>query len=272
VRVVSGHELRFAVVRPGRTVVVGRVPPCDLVLPTSTVSRSHFQVELDADGELEVTDLGSTNGTFVEGRRAEGAVRVPPGGRVEAGDVVLRIDLVTADELAHLTSMASQIATAGRDPLTGLVSRRWLDERLSPTEGSAQAPTDSLVFLDIDHFKTINDRFGHAAGDRVLAEVARLVQEGIRTRDTAVRYGGEEIVVVLDRCPLERAWRVAERLREIVEAHRWATLGVPDRAVTVSIGVAERRRGEEARAWLERADRALYEAKRRGRNAVRVAS
>lgn len=153
------------------------------------------------------------------------------------------------------------------DALTGLYNRRWLDERLPrlvTRHARAERPL-ALLLLDIDRFKRFNDEFGHAAGDAVLATVARTVNEQVRPTDLAARYGGEELVVVLPETPLARARSVAERLRTSIAAAR--AEGV-DASVTVSIGVAVLAPGEEAPDLLRRADEKLYLAKSHGRDRV----
>lgn len=153
------------------------------------------------------------------------------------------------------------------DALTGLYNRRWLDQRLPRLIARhlrAQRPL-SLLAVDIDHFKRFNDDFGHATGDRVLALVATTVLEQLRPTDLAVRYGGEEFFVVLPETPLEGALIAAERLRARIAA---ACAPSVERAVTVSIGVAQLAPPEDAAALLARADQKLYVAKSSGRNRV----
>jgi diguanylate cyclase (GGDEF)-like protein len=122
----------------------------------------------------------------------------------------------------------------------------------------------SLVTIDIDHFKEVNDTRGHDAGDRVLAGIGALLRQRMRRTDKAFRTGGEEFLALLYGTDLANARRVAEELREAI-----AALGLlPDRHVTVSLGVAALRPGEDAAAWTKRADVNLYRAKAEGRNRV----
>jgi diguanylate cyclase (GGDEF)-like protein len=125
--------------------------------------------------------------------------------------------------------------------------------------------------VDVDHFKKINDGFGHGAADDVLRQLARLLLFTVREKEVCVRYGGEELLVVLEDAGEARAAEVAERLRAAIETHDWPRLA-RGLAVTISCGVAERAADEPQRAWLERADEALYAAKRAGRNRVERAS
>jgi diguanylate cyclase (GGDEF)-like protein len=124
------------------------------------------------------------------------------------------------------------------------------------------------VLFDIDDFKGINDRFGHASGDQVLAELSRRVRGHLRTSDGLGRWGGEEFLVLLPECGGEQACELAEKLRQLVSATPFEDVGT----VTASFGVAQRSLGETEDAWFGRVDRALYRAKQRGRNRVELAA
>lgn len=125
--------------------------------------------------------------------------------------------------------------------------------------------------VDIDHFKTINDTHGHLVGDVVLQRVARLLSQVLRTSDAIVRYGGEEFLLLLTGVTLSQAQRVAERARAAIEA-QVIRVGDASMSVTVSMGIEAQREGEALSAAVERADAALYQAKREGRNRVVTAS
>jgi diguanylate cyclase (GGDEF)-like protein len=151
------------------------------------------------------------------------------------------------------------------DPLTGALNRRSLDALLLRLT-SPQAPGRRAVLLsfDIDHFKAINDRLGHAAGDHVLRQVVALVNTRVRGSDRVYRVGGEEFVLVLSDITVDDAQRVAEDLRQRIES---APL-LPDQRVTVSIGISPLTEGADPDSWLRSVDGAMYEAKRLGRNRV----
>ena len=152
------------------------------------------------------------------------------------------------------------------DPLTGLWNRRHTAELLAADVQHAQRHGQalSLLMIDIDNFKAINDTHGHQTGDRVLIEVARRLPENVRSTDLVGRWGGEEFVVLLRYCGLGDALAAAEKLRRQI-----SDVAVPPSgSVTVSIGAAELAPGDDVSTWLARADAALYEAKRSGRNAV----
>lgn len=158
---------------------------------------------------------------------------------------------------------------ATRDPLTGAGNRRAFIGRLAQVVSAferARIPS-SLVLFDIDHFKRVNDEHGHSVGDEILRRFAHRIESRIRVTDGLYRIGGEEFVVVIDGQGIETAARLAEELRERIEASDI----VPGISVTVSIGVAEIRAHESYERWLQRADEAMYSAKRSGRNNVRLA-
>lgn len=154
----------------------------------------------------------------------------------------------------------SATARARRDPLTGACSRSAIAPRLE-----AAGTGSVLLYLDIDHFKTINDRYGHPVGDRCLQRFAQLCREQLRGVDVFARQGGEEFLALLPEITLPEALRVAERIRVAV-----ATPVGKEPAFTVSIGVARRGEGESVSSWITRADQALYRAKAGGRDRVDV--
>jgi diguanylate cyclase (GGDEF)-like protein len=161
---------------------------------------------------------------------------------------------------------------AHHDALTGLFNRRFMDSQLPRLVQRAQerALPLAIAVLDIDHFKRVNDCHGHAMGDRVLADVARLLQQTLRGSDLPIRFGGEEFVIVLVDTSMERAHEVCERLRQEVQQHDWSALH-GDLHVTLSAGLSVWREGETLAQWMARADGALYGAKHAGRNQVVLA-
>ena len=174
-----------------------------------------------------------------------------------------------ADRLREIMQASLQMAVT--DPLTGLHNRRYLESHLG---GLVDAAADgdkplSLMILDIDHFKAVNDTYGHDAGDEVLKLFAERVKTVIRGADVLCRLGGEEFIIVMPETGLDLAERVAERVRQTVGAADFpidqGRLNIP---VTVSIGLADRRNGREADGLMKRADRALYRSKAQGRNRV----
>jgi diguanylate cyclase (GGDEF)-like protein len=155
------------------------------------------------------------------------------------------------------------------DPLTGLFNRRQMSQRLQDEvqRFRAQGTDFSIIIADVDHFKDINDRYGHDVGDRVLSRVALLFAEGLRTGDAVARWGGEEFLVLLPGTHLKAAQEVAQRLRSVSEARLGASEGV-GLPLTVTFGVATFSRTESLEACLKQADDALYRGKAEGRNRV----
>ena len=160
---------------------------------------------------------------------------------------------------------------ARTDALTGLANRRTLDEAFQREIARAerQAQSLSIVMADLDRFKSINDQYGHIAGDQVLAGAAAVFNRQLRPYDLAARYGGEEFVLLLPGTSTENAVAIAERIREEIEK---TTIATCPRQITISLGVATWQRGEGADVLVARADAALYSAKTGGRNRVVVAS
>jgi diguanylate cyclase (GGDEF)-like protein len=152
------------------------------------------------------------------------------------------------------------------DKLTGIFNRNKLDDVLSYELSNAARydRTFSLILGDIDHFKAVNDRFGHITGDAVLKDFGVLLRSSCRCIDTVGRWGGEEFLIICPETKIDGAWGLAERIRRIVADHPFPI----SKRVTISFGVAEYRRGDDAAALLKRADEALYAAKNRGRNCV----
>ena len=181
-----------------------------------------------------------------------------------------------AETLAALTEATSHAALAAAtatlrgelhtlattDGLTALVNRAAFDEELAAALADRRAQPVSVALVDLDHFKSVNDSYGHQVGDEVLRRAADAVRSVVRPGDTAARYGGEELVVVLPRCPALNAAGIAERLRAAIAA----TPGEP--TVTASIGVATASIGTTPADLLAAADAALYDAKRSGRDRV----
>ena len=174
----------------------------------------------------------------------------------------LAFSLITNRQREQLMQLAT------KDPLTGAGNRRGLDSKLNDVVNSHRrsAASASMLLLDLDHFKKVNDLHGHAVGDQILKRITEIINFRIRVTDSLYRVGGEEFVVVLEGQNLERAAHLAEQLRLLVQANELA----PDQLVTISLGVAELRGEETTLDWMHRADEALYQAKNSGRNNTRV--
>lgn len=245
--------------------LVGRDPACDLVLDLDDVSRRHARLDAAAEGHL-LTDLGSTNGTYVAEQRVESRL-LRAGEQIRIGSAVLKYVAAGDPEAAYHEELSRR---AHHDPLTGLANRAVFDAALERAVAASRrhGRALSLLLADVDHFKAVNDGLGHAAGDEVLRELARLLQPLVRRDELLARFGGEELAVILPEAGLPAALAAAERIRGAVEANSFAA-GGSFLHVTLSLGAAELAPGLDAAALVTQADARLYEAKRAGRNCVR---
>lgn len=250
---------------------IGRRDGAGVQITDDGVSRRHATLRVEGDGAV-LTDLGSANGTYVDGARVEEA-RLVDGSRIHLGrQTVLKFIWADDVEAGYQRTLAEG---ALQDPLTGLYNRRLLEERLGSELAAAQrhGRVVSFLMVDIDHFKAVNDRYGHLAGDQTLRMVANTLSAVIRKEDFLARYGGEEFVVIARETGLDGARQFAERIRAAVEKNRvaWQSeeIGVTvSVGVTVSIGLTEFVAGQTERELIDSADRALYRAKQDGRNRV----
>jgi two-component system, cell cycle response regulator len=249
-----------------RQFVIGRRNDCDLVLNYEGVSRQHARL-VYAGGVFMVEDLGSANGTLVQGQSVS-THRLVDGDVIQLGPwVSIRYSITDSQEEQMLRQLYD---AAVRDSLTGAYNREYLAERLrsevafSMRHGSSTA----LILFDIDHFKRVNDTYGHQAGDAVLVQLVERVQRSLRTEDMLARYGGEEFAVSMRGASVEGAARLAERIR--TENHRAVRFGSHDIPMSVSIGCADLSDCElkTADGLIAVADRRLYGAKSGGRNRV----
>lgn len=187
--------------------------------------------------------------------------------------VVNFLSLETTRDVRHMSVLEQESIT---DPLMGIYNRRYLERRLTTevARASRYGMPLSVLLLDIDHFKPINDSYGHQVGDVVLAELAQLIVNTVRTTDIVTRYGGEEIMVMAPSTPLKTAANLAERLRKIIEHRPFdvpAKLNRKPKAlhITVSVGVAcFGQNANDFQSLIQSTDEALYRAKKKGRNCV----
>jgi diguanylate cyclase (GGDEF)-like protein len=180
-----------------------------------------------------------------------------------------------ADAHTELERRANELETlhaqlreqADRDPLTGLHNRRYMARELERLTQEQMAGRMSLAVLDVDHFKTINDRFGHAAGDQVLIRIAGLLCDHLRESDSIIRSGGEEFIILMPRTDAKAATACCERIRHAVHTEAWPGLA-GGMSVTASVGVATTDHPNDLEALIRLADQRLYAAKRTGRDRV----
>ncbi len=255
--------------RVGTTATFGR-GAAEIPLDDTAVSREHARLVRDAQGRYTLEDLGSSNGTFLDGVRVTGPTRLANGARIQFGPTqVVRFFMTDAVEAQLYEQM---FLASTRDPLTQSFNRRYFHDRLTAELAySARHRTPlGLLLLDVDHFKKVNDQHGHLIGDEVLRLIARRVTNLIRTEDLFARVGGEEFAVLVRGIPHENSIQLAERVREEIAGAPLQT-GGQTLAVTVSLGVAtypmeRERKGDLADALYAQADARLYRAKSEGRN------
>ncbi len=255
---------------------VGRARDMDFVLRHASVSRCHARFTLccqDDDHWVEVTDLDSTNGVQLNGALLDGSRKLSDGDMLQIGEIAVRFRLMDPAEHAFQDDIARRVESARTDPLTGLKTRRYLADQL-PSLLQAYRNNEqpfSILIIDLDRFKTINDSHGHLMGDQVLCEVSRSLEKAIREADTALRFGGEEFCIVLPGAATGIAMRVGERVRRMISELQFEDSNGANFSISTSVGVAEIHPDEDIGDWLERADRALYTAKEAGRNRVTLA-
>ena len=253
--------------------MIGRAVDCSIFLDDRSVSRNHARIEV-GDAQIKIVDLGSANKTIVNGETL--APMVPHvlanNDQIKTGNVIFKFL-----EKGNLESLANQQINEKvlRDVLTGAYNRLALTEKGPEVMKRSEFLNEdlSVCVFDIDHFKKINDQYGHPAGDAVLKQISFIVgKKLVRSNDFFARYGGEEFVIMLIGSPLKNATEVAERIRATIADATFEFEGqkIP---VTISLGVAHRKPTEtEWETLFKRADQALYASKTGGRNKVTVAS
>lgn len=261
--IISGAEMGRCIDLTHEEVSIGRSEQCTVCVNSDLVSRRHAVVNRVL-GHYIVVDLKSTNGTFVNDVRIERA-ELKDGDLLRTGKTVLKYleNNLELEYMQHILSLASV------DSLTGVYNKRHFDEVFGKEVARAEQNHTpcSLIVLDIDHFKKINDTHGHPAGDAVLKHVSSLVKSQIRPGDMLARVGGEEFAIVLPQTPYMLGTQAAELIRGAVEKSICDVAGTKIPA-TLSLGVAELQAGEIPEKFYQRADERLYAAKHGGRNRV----
>jgi two-component system, cell cycle response regulator len=246
--------------------VIGRDIGSDFQVDLDNVSRKHARVTR-RDGKVFVSDLGSTNGTFINDREVKHEEELRSGDLIKIGGAIFKflyggdVESLFHEEIYRITIV---------DGLTQCYNKRYFMEFLERemARGLRYGRPLSLMMFDIDHFKRVNDTYGHLAGDYVLRELAGLVRTRVRKEECLARYGGEEFALVTPESGPERVRKFAEKIRRLCETHqfRFDNKVIP---VTLSIGVSEMRpEMTEPSRFIRSADERLYQAKHQGRNQV----
>ncbi len=248
--------------------ILGRGENAQIRLDDDGVSRRHAEIVRLDDGAVQLRDLGSTNGTFVNGEKITERV-LEDDDRVALGTTtLLKFELHDAMEIKLKAEMYQK---ATRDQLTGMFNRRYCFERLREEFSFAHRHGQPLavVMFDVDHFKQVNDTYGHAAGDAVLQRIGKVLMDLVRNEDVVCRYGGEEFVCILRGLTLDQGELFADRVRRSIAAQT-VTSGEHEIVVTVSLGVAslDNMNFESPEEMVNEADAYLYVAKEGGRNQV----
>jgi|RhiMethySRZTD1v2_1073278.scaffolds.fasta_scaffold91674_2 diguanylate cyclase (GGDEF)-like protein len=249
--------------------VLGRGQQVDVEILDDGISRRHAALRF-RDDQVLLEDLGSRNGTFVNGQRVEGSRPIQDGDKIQLSSSTI-LKFTYADRLDE-SFQRRMYESSLRDGLTKSFNRKYFLDRLEREFRFAKRHRQplALIMLDIDEFKKLNDSRGHLAGDRVLADLAAEIHAAIRSEDVFARYGGEEFAVVCRATDVAGAAVFGERLRAAIEARSFEHEDQP-MSVTVSVGIAGlSAEHTDSMALLAAADDALYAAKRAGRNRVHV--
>ena len=264
---VHGNQLGQVIRLDNEEYSIGRSMDSNIWLNDSGMSRHHAKLRREGES-YSVEDLDSANGSFVQGQRVK-KQKLSDGDMIQLGpSVIFRYSITDEDEENVLRKLYE---ASVRDALTGCYNREHFDERLKAEVSYARRHRTliSLVMFDLDHFKRVNDTYGHQAGDAVLIDLTARIRAGLRAEDIFVRYGGEEFAVVLRGIGVDGAAHVAERIRGTAAAAPvvFEQLSIP---VTISLGAAALSCAEEPtpEALIAVADRRLYAAKHGGRNRV----
>ncbi len=270
--VIAGNEVDFGkqFVLENEEISLGREGGNDIVLHDEKISKVHCVISILKSGRgierIDVRDQGTTNGTCINGEPAIRATLMA-GDKIQIGDTVL---LLSYNDEIEKEYHAKLFDFAARDALTGLYNKRYVLNELENHCRIARRNVRvfSIIMVDIDDFKQINDRYGHLCGDEYLKQIAGLFRRSLREQDIAGRVGGEEFLIILPETAIEGAFQLAVRIRKNVEAfvmhHRDFTV-----RTTISAGVCQFENAiHDVQEFLDLADRALYEAKKAEKNKV----
>jgi diguanylate cyclase (GGDEF)-like protein len=248
----------------GDELKIGRGADNDMVIDLDNVSRAHARVVKKSDG-IYVEDMGSTNGSYVNDAEVK-LDRLRNGDLLKIGGAILKfiqggnIEALYYEEIYRMTIL---------DGLTQIHNKRYFLEFLD-REMARCSRYDrplSLVMFDVDHFKKLNDTYGHLAGDFVLRRLAELISKHVRKEELFARYGGEEFAIIMPETTGKKAGIFAEKIRRMIESSPFSYEG-KDIKVTISIGLATMGKHRETLAFIKTADENLYRAKANGRNRV----
>ena len=263
--VIYGEDLGRRVPLGSEPVVIGRSSRCELQIDQESVSRNHCRIAFDGRS-FAVRDLGSTNGTYVNDEQVESA-ELRDGDQLKVGRTILKF-IVGGNIEGQYHEEIYRLMTV--DGLTQVHNKRFFDEMLDRELSRARryGSTFGLILFDIDHFKQINDTFGHLAGDAILRQLGTLVRGQVRRDDVVARVGGEEFAVITPEVGIQGCRELARKLNRLVDDATFEFDGSRI-DVTISCGVTEWDESmQSTQSVVQSADERLYEAKRTGRNRV----
>ena len=277
--VLQGVSLGTSIPLDQDSLIIGRGSDCDLRVDDNLASRQHARVERRGRGGEEpaysLHDLGSTNGTFVNGKLVEDPHQLADGDKIRVGRHVFKFAWLDQTE-SEFQERLEQIII--RDDLTNLLTQRsfFIELERQVSRRNERPPGQQgamfVLMMDLDHFKSVNDTYGHLVGSQTIKQVGELIEQNLREGDIAGRYGGEEYIALLQDLTPERALAVAERLRSAIEQHEIVLARKESETrlhITISIGVSVYPDDADSSVDLiEKADLALYRAKKTGRNRV----
>ncbi len=267
--VISGINVGMIYKLKKNRIIIGRGDECDITLRESSISRVHAAIDIDLSGEATITDMKSTNGTFVNGVPVSFS-SITNGVRIQLGSsTVLKFVLQDSFEAEFQANMYESVI---KDTLTQAYNKRYFLDRITSefSHSLRHYQQLALIMIDVDHFKQVNDTYGHLAGDEVLKELVKRITGHLRLGDVLCRYGGEEFVIIVRECNPESLLPLAER---ILDLFREKPMNFKDEtiSITISAGVSSiiDKNVRTVEDLLAEADKNLYLAKSAGRNCVR---
>lgn len=247
---------------------IGRDSTCDVELIDDFISREHAVI-FQQDGRYYLQDRGSLNGSFINDRRVEDTEQLVPGDAIRLGNHIFKF--LSADHIeAQYHEAVYEMMTL--DGLTGAYNKRFFEDAIEREILRSERHWRPLALLlfDVDLFKSINDQYGHLAGDECLKQLAHRVRSQVRGEDLFARVGGEEFSIALTESTLKQAVRVAQDLRRHVENQPFETSKGPVHlTISLGVGLCSGQMPMTSQELIEQADNNLYRAKRDGRNCVR---
>jgi diguanylate cyclase (GGDEF)-like protein len=264
----SGANLGKRYVLDQFEMIIGRSPNVQIVVNEQSVSRNHAQCICN-EGSVSITDLGSSNGTYINDEKIDEPRLLKDGDIIRLGNIVFKffaqgnVENVFHDNIYRMATI---------DALTQAFNKKYLLEALDSEFKFSRTYSRplSIIYFDLDHFKNVNDTYGHNVGDFILKETCEVVKSQTRKDDILCRFGGEEFVILLPTTEAPTAYELAERIRKAIETHEFVVDSLKLQQ-TISAGVAQLTANMNTPTQLlEEADQKLYQSKTNGRNQVTI--